>query len=240
MELTKDSKISEVVANDYRTAKVFKNHSIDFCCQGNRSLTSACEDKNIAVEQILDELKTILNDSTDDTSGFNSWQLDELAEYIEKKHHRYCEEKITEIKPYLEKITQVHGQSHPELYEISAIFSETAGQMSAHMKKEELLIFPFIKRLVKLKEEGGKLPKARFNSDQNPIDLMLKDHNDEGERFRKIRELSKNYEIPEDACSTYRVSLALLHEFEEDLHEHIHLENNILFPKSIALEKELV
>lgn len=240
MKLNQKSIVGEIVAKDFRTATVFNKYQIDFCCNGNRSVEEVCDNKNLDHLSLIQELSVAMNDSTTETSDFNHWPLDLLAEFIEKKHHKYCETKISEIKPYLEKIANVHGIRHPELKQIKELFDETGAKMSVHMKKEELMIFPFIKKMIKLKNNGEKLPALRFGKDNNPIDLMKEDHNEEGERFRKIRKLSKDYFVPEDACSTYKVSLSLLKEFEEDLHQHIHLENNILFSKAIELEKELV
>ena len=239
MNITEKKYIGEVVANDYRTATVFKNHSIDFCCNGNRSIDEACKSENIDSQQLINELNEVLNDTSEKAVGFNHWPLDLLADYIEKTHHRYCERKINEIKPYLEKITKAHGEQHPELIEINELFKETAGKMSVHMKKEELILFPFIRKMTKVKSTGEALTAPKFGSVESPIDIVMEDHNEEGERFQRIRALSQNYTVPEDGCATYKVTFAMLNEFEDDLHQHIHLENNILFPKSIALEKEL-
>lgn len=238
MNITEKNNIGDIVANDYRTATVFKNHSIDFCCNGNRSIDEACKSENIDSQQLVNELNEVLNDTSEKAVDFNHWALDLLADYIEKTHHRYCELKINEIKPYLEKITNVHGEQHPELIEINELFKETAGKMSVHMKKEELILFPFIRKMTKLKSTGETLIAPKFGSVVSPIDIMMDDHTEEGERFQRIRTLSQNYTVPEDGCATYKVTFAMLNEFEDDLHQHIHLENNILFPKSIALEKE--
>lgn len=240
MEINVKDIIGEVVAKDYRTAAVFKNHAIDFCCNGNRSIEEACRDLDVEASQLVDEIEVTLKQSSDKASDFHQWPLDLLADYIEKTHHRYCETKITEIKPYLEKIAQVHGDAHPELFEIQELFNQTAGQMSMHMKKEELIVFPFVKRLMKAKTSGEPYVQPRTGSIESPIEIMMDDHNEEGERFRKIRALSHDYTTPADGCNTYRVTLGLLEEFEQDLFQHIHLENNILFPKSIELEKELI
>lgn len=184
-------------------------------------------------------MNNALSDSSQKSTDFNSWPLDLLADCIEKKHHRYCESKITEIKPYIEKINNVHGGHHPELAEVQELFGKTAGEMSMHMKREELTLFPYIKKMVNAKNKGEKPEAPRFGSVESPIAKMMDDHDQEGERFRRIKELTNDYTVPEDGCNTYRVTLAMLKEFEEDLHMHIHLENNILFPKSIELEKEL-
>jgi regulator of cell morphogenesis and NO signaling len=238
MNIQEDQIIGELVANDYRTASVFKKYNIDFCCQGNRTINDACEAKEIDGKLVVADLNALLQSQQPGSIDYQSWPMDLLAEYIEKKHHRYVEEKTQEIKPYLEKITRVHGGRHPELLEINEHFNATAGELAMHMKKEELIVFPFIKKMVKAKEEGTKLAAPNFESIHFPIQAMMDEHTNEGDRFRLIEELSNNYTTPEDGCNTYKVTYALLKEFEQDLHLHIHLENNILFPRAIELEKE--
>jgi len=240
MKLSESDIIGEVVAADYRAAGIFKNHSIDFCCNGNRTIAEACDEKELDSGTLLNELYQAFEHPANETADFNDWPLDLLADYIEKKHHHYVETKISEIKPYLEKITSVHGNRHPELAEISEIFKSSAGELTMHMKKEELVLFPRIRKMVEAKDNKNEVPPAQFGTVQNPIAMMMKEHDNEGGNFRKIRLLSNDYAAPEDACNTYRVTFALLNEFEEDLHKHIHLENNILFPKAIELEKELI
>ncbi|HQU96603.1 MAG: iron-sulfur cluster repair di-iron protein [Bacteroidetes bacterium] len=232
--------IGELVARDYRTASVFKKYSIDFCCQGNRTIEEACEKKNIDTKKVLEDLVAMMEAKSESTTDYQSWPLDLLADYIEKKHHRYVQEKTLEIQPYLDKICKVHGERHPELLEIKEEFNASAGELAAHMKKEELILFPFIRKMTKAKLENTKVDAAHFGTVKNPIQMMMNEHTVEGNRFRKIEELSNNYTPPLDACNTYRVSFALLKEFEQDLHLHIHLENNILFPRAIEIEKELI
>ena len=229
--------IGELVARDYRTASVFKKYSIDFCCQGNRTIEEACEKKNIDTKKVLEDLVAMMEAKSESTTDYQSWPLDLLADYIEKKHHRYVQEKTLEIQPYLDKICKVHGERHPELLEIKEEFNASAGELAAHMKKEELILFPFIRKMTKAKLENIKVDAAHFGTVKNPIQMMMDEHTVEGNRFRKIEELSNNYTPPLDACNTYRVSFALLKEFEQDLHLHIHLENNILFPRAIEIEK---
>lgn len=238
MNITESNIIGNIVAGDYRAAKVFKTHNIDFCCNGNRTIGEACTEKNLNPDELLAELTSALEDTKETTTDFNAWPLDLLADYIEKTHHRYVESKITEIKPYLEKIMKVHGERHPELVEINEIFNQSAGDLAMHMKKEELVLFPRIRKMIESKISHTEMPPAHFGTVQNPIAMMMSEHDNEGENFRKISALSDGYTAPEDACNTYRVTFSLLKEFEEDLHKHIHLENNILFPKAIELEKE--
>lgn len=237
MDIQENTIIGELVANDYRAASVFKKHGIDFCCNGNRTLSDASSAK-VSVEQLMDELNGITTKTTDDNVDYKSWPLDLLADYIEKKHHRYAEAKITEIKPYLNKIVKVHGERHPELRKVEELFLASAGELTTHMKKEELMLFPFIRKMVNAKMNNEPIPTPMFGSVRNPIETMMKEHTTEGERFVDIAALTDNYTPPSDACNTYKVTFALLKEFEEDLHKHIHLENNILFSKAIEMEKE--
>lgn len=239
MKIQEKTIIGELVAQDYRSASVFKKYGIDFCCQGNRAIQEACEAKNIDTSAVINDLNEVNKTPTESTTDYQSWPIDLLADYIEKKHHRYVESKIQEIKPYLDKICRVHGDRHPELFEIHEQFNAAAGELAMHMKKEELVLFPFIRKMVKARQENTQLDAPHFGTVENPIQMMRHEHNTEGERFRKIEALSNNYTPPADACNTYRVTFSLLKEFEADLHLHIHLENNILFPKAIELEQHL-
>lgn len=231
--------IGELVAKDYRTASVFKKYNIDFCCQGNRSIDDACLSDNINTQSVINELEQLKEAKTGQAIDYQSWPVDLLADYIEKKHHRYVEDRTQEILPYLDKICRVHGGRHPELMEIQKQFKEAAGELAAHMKKEELILFPYIRKMVKSQKANIPMDKSHFGKVENPIHMMMDEHSTEGERFRKIQSLSNTYTPPKDACNTYQVTLALLQEFEEDLHLHIHLENNILFLKVLELEKEI-
>jgi len=239
MNIQENQIIGELVAKDYRTASVFKKYGIDFCCQGNRTIDEACQKKNIDSKSVVNDLDAIIQAQGENTTDYKSWPLDLLADYIEKKHHRYVVEKTAEILPYLDKICRVHGERHPELFEINEHFNKTAGELAMHMKKEELILFPFVRKMAKVKQENTKLEAPHFGTVENPIQMMMHEHTTEGERFRKIEALSNNYTPPADACNTYRVTFSLLKEFEADLHLHIHLENNILFPKAIELEQHL-
>jgi len=239
MKIQEDQIIGELVAQDYRTASVFKKYDIDFCCQGNRTIGDACASEQIDESSVVSDLNALLDAPTGTTTDYKSWPLDLLADYIEKKHHRYVVEKTLEIQPYLTKICSVHGGNHPELFEIKDHFNATAEALAQHMKKEELILFPYVRLMVQAQQDHSIWESAPFGSVQNPIDMMMEEHTTEGDRLRQIERLSNNYTPPVDACNTFMVAIALLKEFEQDLHLHIHLENNILFPKAIALEKEL-
>lgn len=234
--VTKEKTIGEMVAEDFKAAEVFRKYKIDFCCKGNRTIEEACENKKVNIDDVYKDLENLSNQKSNDID-FNSWPLDLLADYVEKTHHRYVEENTAVLLQYLNKLCKVHGDRHPELFEINELFVESAKDLGAHLKKEELLLFPFIKKMVAAKQKGEKVEKPHFGSVENPVAMMKHEHTIEGDRFVKIAALTNNYQFPEDACGTYQVTFKMLEDFEKDLHTHIHLENNILFPKAIELEK---
>lgn len=228
--------IGEYVAQDFRTAALFSKYGIDFCCKGNRTIEEVCEKKEVTPEDLLNQITEILATKNDSGIDFKAWPLDLLADYIEKTHHRYVEEKIPVLLQFLDKLCKVHGTSHPELFEINELFKGCAGELTQHMKKEELILFPFIKKMVKATISDELIEQPHFGTVNNPIAMMMAEHEAEGDRFVKIATLTNNYTPPADACNTYKVTFSMLNDFEQDLHKHIHLENNILFPKAAALE----
>lgn len=232
--------ISEIVAEDYRTAKIFESYKIDFCCNGNKNFKDVIDTKKLDSEKIINELNSIKNKNNNSAMDYNSMPLDLLADYIEKKHHRYIEERTPDLKQYLAKLCNVHGDNHPELFEINRQFNESAGELAMHMKREELILFPYIRKMAAVIQKNEKINPPPFGSVENPIQAMMSEHEIEGERFKKISQITNNYTVPDDGCNTYRVTFSLLKEFEEDLHLHIHLENNILFPKAIEYEQKLI
>ncbi|UKM65980.1 iron-sulfur cluster repair di-iron protein [Flavobacteriaceae bacterium GSB9] len=230
--------IGQFVADDYRTAAIFSNYGIDFCCGGHKTIEDVCNKKDIDAIALLNELDAVLNTKTSESIDYKSWPMDLLVDYIEKKHHRYVEEKVPVLRQFLDKLCRVHGERHPELLEINKLFTASAGELASHMKKEELILFPFVKKMVSAIANQSGVEAPHFGTVENPIATMMEEHDNEGERFRKIAELTNNYNPPADACNTYRVTFAMLDEFEKDLHLHIHLENNILFPKAVKLEQQ--
>lgn len=240
MTIQENMVIGELVALDYRAASVFKKFGIDFCCQGNRTLQDACETKNIRTVQVIDSLREALKVKNENgTLDFGSWPINVLADYIEETHHDYVKTKIEEIIPYLVKVCRVHGERHPELIDIYQEFMSSAEELRSHMQKEEVVLFPYVRKMMgsSCSITSSRIPQ--FGSIENPIKMMKEEHLIEGNRFSKIEALSSNYTVPEDACMTFRVTYALLKEFQDDLHQHIHLENNILFPKVLETEKSL-
>lgn len=230
--------VGEYVANDFRTAALFSKYGIDFCCKGNRTIEEVCAKKNIDPTELEKEIQSVLETKNENAIDFKSWSPTLLIEYIIEKHHAYIEEKTPVLLQFLDKLGKVHGERHPELFEINALFKMSAGDLAQHMKKEELILFPFIQKMVKAQKENQPIQEPNFGIVENPIAMMKDEHTIEGERFDKIATLTDGFTPPEDACSTYKVTYQMLKEFEQDLHKHIHLENNILFPKAIQLQAD--
>jgi regulator of cell morphogenesis and NO signaling len=237
---TLNKTVGEIVAEDYRAASVFEKFGIDFCCKGNRTIDEACAGKQINPDAVTEMLNTLNMETAGNLPDFASWPADLLADYIEKKHHRYVTETTPVLQQFLDKLCNVHGGRHPELFEITKQFNESAGELAMHMKKEELILFPYVRRLVTALNMGTKLDKAQFGTIENPIQVLMQEHTTEGDRFREISELSSNYTPPADGCATYKVAFQMLKEFEADLHLHIHLENNILFPQAANMEQKIL
>lgn len=238
MEISKENTVASYVTQNIKTAHVFKKHGIDFCCGGAVSLAKACAKAGVDLGTLKKDLLAT-EEKIPRNLNFNSWELDFLSDHIVHFHHSYVEESIPLIYQYAAKVAKVHGGHNPELIEIQQLFSQVANELSAHLKKEELVLFPFIKELVEADRGNIPVPNAAFGSVDNPIKMMEAEHEEAGEIMKKISALSGRYTPPEHACNTYRAFYAKLDEFEQDLHQHIHLENNILFPKALKLEQTL-
>lgn len=238
MNITSDLFVGEVVKLNFKTAQLFQENNIEYCCGGNKSISAACKEAGVDAGQLIAQLGAMVTQKDPDSEYINNLSLRELTDYIVKRHHTYVQKSIPILKKNLEKICEIHGEHHPELFEINKLFTESAGIFTMHMKKEELMLFPYIQHLESAKESSSSVPTSPFGSVSNPIGMMMEEHQAEGDRFNEISKLSKNYQPPEDACTTYEVTFKQLKDFEDDLHRHIHLENNILFPKAIELERK--
>jgi regulator of cell morphogenesis and NO signaling len=231
--------LAEIVTENVRSAIIFEEYGLDFCCKGKRPLSEACEDKNIDVRKVLDDLSGLSN-GNDGSQNINDWQLDFMIDYIINNHHQYVRRMIPVISLHSDKVASVHGSNHPETLKIADLFLAVREELEMHMMKEERILFPYIKQLHQAKVNNEAVTPPPFGSIQNPIRMMEAEHENAGDAMNKIRELSSNFSAPDDACNTFKALYSELKEFEEDLHKHIHLENNILFPKSITLEAELL
>jgi regulator of cell morphogenesis and NO signaling len=236
---TQDETLGQIAARDLRKAQIFKKYGLDFCCGGKKTVKQACADKGLDVTQIEYELQQADKNFSTRPLPFNEWGLDFLADYIVNTHHSYIKKSLPEIRAYATKVARVHGSRHPELLVIQQLVEDIYTELSAHLVKEERVLFPFIKELVVSEKHALASPPAHFGTVQNPITMMETEHEIVGENLAEIRGLSNNYALPQDACASYSLLYRMLDEFEDDLHTHVHLENNILFPKALALEQQL-
>lgn len=230
--------IRDIVADDFRAAAVFQRHRIDFCCGGNRPIADACREKGLDPTVVIAEVEAATA-AQGDVPRFAAWDLDFLANYIVANHHGYVRRAIETIGAHTQKVAGVHGEHHPETVTVAEIFAGVAQEMVQHMAKEERMLFPFIVRLAEAERSGQAAPVAPFGTIANPIRMMELEHQAAGDSMAAIRRLTADFTIPADACTTYRVTYKELEEFEADLHQHVHLENNVLFPKALRLEHAL-
>ncbi|MCB7482097.1 iron-sulfur cluster repair di-iron protein [Christiangramia sediminis] len=238
MELTPERTVADYVTENIKASHIFKKYGIDFCCGGGISLEKACADKGVEYSQLLEELQNL--DLTERKGvSFNDLPINELIDYIVEKHHKYVEANIGLLIQYSSKVAKVHGANSPELIEVNKLFQKVAGELASHLKKEELILFPFIKKMLIAEREGTPINIPHFNTVENPIKMMEDEHEEAGNIFKEIARITNNYTPPAHACNTYRALFDKLDEFEQDLHQHIHLENNILHPKALKLEKKL-
>lgn len=237
--ILKEKTVASFVAENYKTADVFKKYHIDFCCGGNISLEAICSKNNINLEEISNDLDKIFNENISPDENYNSWSVGKLVYHILDNHHVYIRTSIPTIETYLLKLKKVHGENHPELIQIQELFYKMARDLEQHLMKEENIIFPYALQLNSV-NNSSEVPKPFFGSIKNPINMMHFEHESAGNEAKLIRKLTNDFLPPEDACNTYRVAFKKLEEFETDLFKHVHLENNILFPKIIDLESKII
>ena len=231
-----DITIGEIVARDFRAAAIFQRFGIDFCCGGKRSVPAACRTAAVEPSLVLASLDELRPEegASDNPTG---WSVDRLATHIVDTHHAYIRSSGPTISAYLEKLVKVHGARHPELARIFHAFGQMYRELLPHMMKEEHVLFPYLGELTSA-VAGAKFVSP-FGTVLNPIHMMEREHEEVGSEMRVIRELTSDFTPPEDGCTTYRVCFAELQRFEQDLHRHVHLENNVLFPRAVALEERV-
>jgi len=221
--------IGEMVANDFRAASVFKEAGIDFCCGGNKSLATACLETGANEGELSAKLQELSQTPSPTNLNFKDWNLVFLSDYIVNTHHKFVLKNLPELLFYTQKIADVHGGHHPELIEVAELFANINDELLQHLKNEEEVLFPAIKEA---EINATAEVKSTIFSE---ITRMQGEHEFAGGAMDKINVLTGNYLIPDDACNTYRVALKLLEQFEDDLHIHVHLENNILYPKALKM-----
>lgn len=227
--------IGAIVADDFRAATIFERHGIDFCCGGKIPLAEACKSKGIELDALKSELESLQHEPVDRSQNYSSWSLSFLADYIVNTHHVYLKENDDQIVAYARKIASVHGERHPEVIRIAVLFEKIATDMVAHLKEEEEVFFPALKRAEAARTSGNQ-PDARDRETiRDSLVRLHREHEEVGDAIHEIRRLANGFRIPEGVCNTFMLTYRKLDEFEEDLHKHVHLENNILFPKAAAL-----
>jgi regulator of cell morphogenesis and NO signaling len=235
-----DRKLADIVRDNYHTADVFEIKKIDFCCMGDRTLKEACEEAGIEFDSVLSELEDILTVQSYESRQFDLLPMDELCDYITEIHHHYARNKIPVIRSGLERILEVHGDDHPELREVYELFNKSCDTILAHMQKEETVLFPQIKRILEAYNRNQQNILGNNISIKYFINAMMVEHTNEGLYFKKIAILTHNYIVPPGECLSYEIAMKSLLEYEMDLHKHIHLENNILFPEVLKIESFLL
>lgn len=234
-----DETLGALAAKDLRKAEIFKKYGLDFCCGGKKTVKEACAEKGLDVTKIEQELQQADKSPLTKALPYGDWSLDFLADYIVNTHHTYVRKTLPELRAYSLKVAQVHGSYHPELVTIHQLVEAINKELSEHMDEEETSVFPFIKKIVAVKKSNDKEAAAQLGSVQNPVKEMEAEHEQAGKILENIRSMSNNYELPKDACASYGLLFKMLQDFEDDLFTHIHLENNILFPKALEMEKTL-
>ena len=220
--------LATIVARNHQTVPVLEKYSLDFCCKGKRTLSEACIEKGIPVDAVLDELTRALTTETKPTMPFTEMNAEQLISYILIHHHFYVRQSMPSIFARLEKISMKHGENFPNMVKVKGLFAEIKNELEMHLQKEEMILFPRIKEIQEARKKNWSLPQAQYI--ESPIAVMEHEHDHAGEIMYAIRELTNNYAPVEGACTTFNLTIAELKEFEEDLHRHVHLENNILFP----------
>lgn len=227
--------IGEIVAADYRTAEIFEKHGIDFCCGGKIPLAEACKATGIELAALTSELESLQHAPVDRSQNYSSWSLAFLADYIINTHHAYLKDNDEQIAAYARKIASVHGERHPEVVRIATLFEKIVTDMVAHLKKEEEVFFPALKRAETARTAGGEPAAGDRETIHSTLITLQREHEEVGDAIHDIRRLANGFRLPADACNTFMLTYRKLEEFEQDLHKHVHLENNILFPKAARL-----
>lgn len=238
MAVTQARTIRDIVAADYRTAAIFQRYGLDFCCRGNRTVEDACAEAGIGADGVYRDLQdaTALP-QVGCAPRYDEWDLRTLIGHIVSKHHTFVREQLPLVQAHARKVAQVHGERHPEMVRVAELFDGVSEEMTSHMMKEEQILFPYLAALEAASLSEDVMPIAPFGTVANPIHMMEMEHESAGDAMADIRRLTDNYQVPADACGTFALLIQELEAFEADLHQHVHLENNILFPKALEIER---
>lgn len=230
--------VGEIVAADSRAAGVFERFGIDFCCGGRQSLTDACRSAATDPSTVISALDA-LPPRAEDGTEVADWQLDRIVDHLIATHHSYVRAIVPTIVRHLAKLRDVHGSRHPEVASVATLFDELSADLEQHLVREEQVIFPCVRDLAEHAERGFGISPSPFGTLKNALATLECEHEQARDKLRVISWLTDGYTFPADGCATYAVCMAELAEFEHDLRRHVHFENNVLFPKAIALERQL-
>ena len=230
--------VREIALENPASIRVFEAFGIDYCCGGRKPLAEACEAKNLSVETVIAALENGTSNSAPAGENWNAQPLSSLVSHIVDTHHAYVRRELPRLAALAAKVVSRHGDTKPELPQIQAKVAQISEELIEHLAKEEVVLFPYITKLERSKLEGTSKPHGCFGTVANPIAMMTQEHDAAGTLMADIRELSSDYTPPVGACPTFHAFYTGLHEFEQDLHQHIHLENNILFPRAIQMDQE--
>ncbi len=223
-----------------QTTRVFEEYKIDYCCGGRRPLSEACEIAGANTDEVLAKLSAML-DAGEGVDTAEDVGLGELIAHIVDTHHVFTREELRNLEPLMQKVVRVHGDTHAGLTELGEAFVELKNELLPHMEKEEMMLFPYVERLERNQRSGNPgVIFAPFGTVKNPVRVMMNEHDVAGDILKRMRTLANDYTPPEDACPSYTALLHRLQELERDLHRHIHLENNVLFPRAVELEDAMV
>lgn len=231
--------IREIAVEFPQTVGVFESFKIDFCCGGERNFSEACKTAGVKPEIVSNQLDSVLRNQTHETDIPEKKKVTNLIDYIIEKHHVFTRDEITRITPLLEKVCGRHGNSHPELYSIQKTFQLLADELLTHLQKEEKVLFPYIKVLDAVVSTNIPIAEPHFKTVKNPVRMMMTEHDAAGDLLKQIRQSSNGFALPKGVCTSYQLLYLSLEALEKDLHRHIHLENNVLFPQSIELENKV-
>jgi regulator of cell morphogenesis and NO signaling len=240
MNFSNETKVKEIALANPPARQILEDAGIDYCCGGSKSLHEACLHADVPAEEILNRLRENSKHVSPSEVNWTSALLGDLTRHIREKHHRYVREAIGRVRPLLEKVKAKHGENHPEIADVQELFAQVAQEMIMHMQKEEQILFPYIDALERSVNRKESLEPPFFETVRNPIQAMMMEHDSAGELVRQIRKATGEYAPPPDACTTYKALYQDLREFEADLHQHVHLENNILFPRAVEMEAAVV
>ena len=237
MTLTATKTVGEIAVEMPGATREFEKLGIDYCCGGSRTLDQACSEANISVDEALARLdRSAVSTETRFGQDWQNQLLVDLISHITTTHHAFVREESSRILALAAKVVGVHGKNHPELLQVQQTFSALAEELRVHLMKEEQMLFPYISLMEESTLAGEPAPPAMFGTVANPVRMMMQEHDGAGDALRSLRSITHDYGLPEDACISYRTLFGALEGFEADLHQHIHLENNILFPRAVAME----